>query len=554
MASVWYLGWASARIIGPSDWAAVGFADRPESRWDASNGFSIPHSEFTQGQLDYLDADVSFAVGAADGPRPGAVPEPASEAVTRGWVVERVAELQATLNDTYVRFQAGATWAGTLGPSQSLAGDYTGRWGVVGTGTDDRAALQAMLNAASQPDGVYQWSELKRRGVTVTLPAGVYLIGAPSDGQPSLVIPEGVTADFSQAMMFFDYPAAPTGGWSAILVKNSASLVVPSFMGPSQRNVAPGAPGTSNTAYLYDGVRVLGSNNGTTRVSARGASEIKGFKGASIRGIGAWVTRYDGPIVLSSDHGYIASNWPASNVYGYAHGTSLPGIISGVRLHTDAYFDGPYFNGSRMGGYLGVVTGDPTTPHNLDFTRSGGHQVYFKSTIFEHFANYALQVTGGLFSLTDCAFEECGLDNQSMAFFNSVQSVMIKNHRINYTGASVPGPAGTNINPFLPNILKIGATQNFTWEGGYYHNTYSTAKFADASAGVFDVLAPRVDANAFSTSSFMYTPLGRAISSGYTKAMKLGAAYLWVDANGVLRIKSTAPTSDLDGVAVGSQA
>jgi hypothetical protein len=304
---------------------------------------------------------------------------------------------------------------------------------------------------------------------------------------------------------------------------------------------------------LYDGIRVLGVNNVASTVRAIGASEVKGFRGASIRGIGSWVTRYDGPIVLSSDHGYIASNWPASNVYGYAHTAALPGIISGVRLHTDVYFDGPYCNGTRMGGVLGVVTGDPTTPHNLDFTRSGGFQVYFKSTIFEHFANYALQITGGLVSLTDCAFEECGLDNQSMAFFNSVQSVMIKNHRVNYTGASVPGPAGTNINPYLPNILKIASVQNFTWEAGYYHNTYSTAKFADAAAGVFDVLAPRVDVNAFATTSFMYTPLGRAISSGYTKALKLGAIYLWADANNVLRTKATAPTSDLDGVAVGSQ-
>jgi hypothetical protein len=257
--------------------------------------------------------------------------------------------------------------------------------------------------------------------------------------------------------------------------------------------------------------------------------------------------------MLSSDFGYIASNWPASNVYGYAHGTALPGIISGVRLHTDVYFDGPYFNGNRMGGYLGVVTGDPTTPHNLDFTRSGGHQAYFKSTIFEHFANYALQVTGGLFSLTDCAFEECGLDNQSMAFFNSVQSVMIKNHRINYTGAAVPGPAGTDIQPYLPTIIKIASTQRFTWESGYYRNTYSTAKFTDADATVYDVLAPRIDSNAFATTSNMYTPLGRAVSSGYTKALKLGSVYLWPDANGVLRIKSTVPTSDLDGTVVGAQ-
>jgi hypothetical protein len=461
-----------------------------------------------------------------------------------------VSTAQAT---AMAREQASTSFINSVGSKQNLAGDYTGRWGTVGTGTDDRAAIQAMLNAASQPSGVYQWSELTRRGVTVTIPAGVYILSAPSSGS-SLEIPEGVTADFSKAMMFFDYPAAPTGGWSAILVKNSASLIVPSFMGPSGRNSAPAAPGTSNTDRLYDGVRVLGVNNVTSIVRARTASEIKGFQGASIRGIGSWVTRYDGPIVMDSDFGYIASNWPASNVYGYAHTAALPGIISGVRLHTDCYFDGPYFNGTRMGGVLGVVTGDPTTPHNLDFTRSGGFQIYFKSVIFEHFANYAAYIPGGLVSMTDCAFEECALDNNSMAWFQTVQSVMIKNHRINYTGASVPGPAGTNISPFLPNMLKISSVQNFTWESGYYRNTYSTAKFADAASTVYDVLSPRIDSNAFSTSGFMYTPLGRSMSGGYTKALKLGSIYLWPDANGVLRTKATVPTSDLDGVAVGSQA
>lgn len=433
-------------------------------------------------------------------------------------------------------------------------GDYTGRWGTVGTGTDDRAAIQAKLNAAGQAAGTYQWSELVRRGIKYTLPAGVYIITAPSDGSPSLTIPEGVTADFSQAMIFFDYPAAATGGWSAILVKNSGNLVVPYFMGPSGRVTAPGAPGTSNTNRLYDGVRVLGSNNATTRITAVGASEIKGFQGASIRSIGGWVTRYDGPIVLSSDHGYIASNWPATNVYGYAHGTALPGIIGGVRLHTDAYFDGPYFNGSRAGGYLGVVSGDPTTPHELDYSRSGGHQVYFKSTIFEHFAAYAVRMTGGLVSFTDCAFEEVGLSDQGMVEFDTVQSIMFKNHRINYTGASVPGPAGTNLAPFLPVIIKIGSgIQRFTWEGGYYHNTYSNAKFANGSATVYDVLAPRCDSREFTTDSSMYTPLGRAVSGGYTKALKWGSVWMWPDAAGVLRISTVAPTADTDGVAVGSQ-
>lgn len=39
----------------------------------------------------------------------------------------------------------------------------------------------------------------------------------------------------------------------------------------------------------------------------------------------------------------------------------------------------------------------------------------------------------------------------------------------------------------------------------------------------------------------------------FSDPMPLGGAYLWVDATGDLRIKSTAPTTDLDGTVVGTQ-
>jgi hypothetical protein len=39
----------------------------------------------------------------------------------------------------------------------------------------------------------------------------------------------------------------------------------------------------------------------------------------------------------------------------------------------------------------------------------------------------------------------------------------------------------------------------------------------------------------------------------YTEAIAFGGYFLWVDATGVLRIKSGAPTSDTDGTVVGTQ-
>ncbi|HYH75039.1 MAG TPA: hypothetical protein VD735_03685 [Candidatus Saccharimonadales bacterium] len=421
--------------------------------------------------------------------------------------------LTGSVVNAAVPFQAANAWRNSLVVVQGVAGDYTGRYGVPGTGTDARASIQAALDEATEQDGNYWYAYLKRRAVTVRLPAGIYVLSARSDGQPSLTVPEGVHLDLSEAMLFFDYPATATGAWSAILLKNTASITLPSFMAPSARVSAPGAPGTSNTNLLYDGIRLLGNDNATSHVGARGAAEIKGFQGASIRGIGTWITRIDGAIKLNSSIGYVASNWPANNVYGYAHPSDMDGILSGgIRVHTDVYFTGVYFNENKYGGFIGAVSGDPANPHTLDFTHSGGLQAYFDQVVFEQFAARALYLTGSVVSLRDCAFEEVGDGGNGMAWLQSVQSVLISNHRVNYSGRSVPGPSGNTV-PFNDAVWKITSVSNITHEGGYVHNTFNASmKLFSAAAAVYHVLPPRVDAHEFPAGA-MYVPLGIATNA-----------------------------------------
>ncbi|UXE04784.1 hypothetical protein QEH44_gp48 [Arthrobacter phage Shambre1] len=92
MASVWYIGSALARIIPSEDWEEIGFPGRPETRWNAANGYSVHQSEFTAGQLAVLDAQDQFLLTLSDGPRPGVTPQPEREVVSRGWVLERINE------------------------------------------------------------------------------------------------------------------------------------------------------------------------------------------------------------------------------------------------------------------------------------------------------------------------------------------------------------------------------------------------------------------------------------------------------------------------------
>lgn len=89
--------------------------------------------------------------------------------------------------------------------------DYTGRIGTVRTGTDDRRAIQSALDAASDVSDPSYYGYLTRRSVTVKLPAGFYLISAPTDGTASLKVPSGVlliqaTQPYSLTCQLFPRP------------------------------------------------------------------------------------------------------------------------------------------------------------------------------------------------------------------------------------------------------------------------------------------------------------------------------------------------------------
>lgn len=70
MASVWYVGGASQRIITAAQWAGAGVAGATDSIWNQANGWSIPKSNFSAAQLTILgNHPGQFDVNAPDGPR-----------------------------------------------------------------------------------------------------------------------------------------------------------------------------------------------------------------------------------------------------------------------------------------------------------------------------------------------------------------------------------------------------------------------------------------------------------------------------------------------------
>lgn len=69
MASVWFIGNRSQRILSAADWANAGITGVQQNVWSVKNGWSIPESAFTSAQLLILEQNPEFQTGSPDGPR-----------------------------------------------------------------------------------------------------------------------------------------------------------------------------------------------------------------------------------------------------------------------------------------------------------------------------------------------------------------------------------------------------------------------------------------------------------------------------------------------------
>lgn len=299
---------------------------------------------------------------------------------------------------------------------------------------------------------------------------------------------------------------------------------------------------------VYDGVRLVGTDN-NSRVIGYKDSEIRGWQGACIRGVGAWITHIQGIRLTNSRYGYIASTWAEGYTLPYPSGAP----VSSNRVHTELTFTACQFVNLNKHGFVGSVTGanNASTLNNLDFSRSG-ISAHFVACSFENMSGYALNAAN-VFSLAirDCHLEEVGTGD-GMVCLNTVRVVEVSNLQINQAGRSVPAFNGAGRDtPNPSSVFKIGSgVLSLDIQGVYCHNSLRTGLLLlSASPASFRVAGVVTDERPFGIGPGVSGCQGAFHFQGtFSNPILIGTTRLWADAAGGLRQKANAnPTSDTDG-------
>jgi hypothetical protein len=354
-------------------------------------------------------------------------------------------------------------------PIYGAAGDYNGTQNTAGTGTDDRSAIQAALDAAYTP-GSGGHSDLTHSvSKLVKAPNGKYYISARPDGLPSLSVPPGVTLDLSEAELHFDRPpltynsnTAPNPLFCGILLGPLAHIILGKvIMKPDQDQTYGGTWYGMN----IDAIRVQESD--TSYIIGAGKDNlIIGWRGAGVRHIGClnsfvsnikfWANCFG---IVQSYFGTAYDGSVTGSGYTRYRGNTIPEGVSVALYVSHCTFLNLYKKGVLVG-----VDGDYHTP------AGGGFEVVTTS-----------KIAGGPVSLNQCSFENIG---EEVAYVQSDGGFFMSDIRIERSGWLGNG-SGTI---FAANVASV-KLDKVTWQqqGGTCYLASYTAPLAlvTPNPGVF---------------------------------------------------------------------
>lgn len=336
-------------------------------------------------------------------------------------------------------------------------GDYTGTGSTAGTGTDNRAAIQAALDDAftQGPAGVNDY--LNNISYRVVIPRGKYYIAAPADGSPSLVVPLKVELDFSEAELHFDIPAKVAGvvpvAWCAIKMGQQSGLIVGKMQTVAGRDQT--YSGTFYGMHL-DAIRLMESDGSAYIRGGGGEHSIRFFtRGACIRLVACWNTWIENLQFCASGFGVVGS------YYGNAFSSYTryrDELVEANNLQTSVYIRFCSFLGIHKRAVLMGVKGD-LNAFTDGAAGQGGTETF--ETAYR---------ASGICSIQQCAFETIA-ENVAFVYGQmalTVSDCMIETAGDNGSGTGVFNADGCRI-VSLSNIryVNVGSTA--------LHATYTAA-------------------------------------------------------------------------------
>lgn len=347
---------------------------------------------------------------------------------------------------------------------------------VSASSADIRQDLQAALDAAANGTSGDYWGFLTRVGQTVVLAPGVYRVSARSDGMPSIVVPRGVTLDFSGCTLAFEYPAAATTNWSGILAHSRAGLVIGKML---PRGTAPDA------AHVYDAVRAYQSDNGNHYRGTVGAS-VSGFQGAGFRLLGCYVTHITDVEVAFCSHGIIhghSSGLVPDGTAPYAVPAVTGQTVGASRRPTDLFVDTVEFTGIKGDVIVNGAVGSKEIPNALDWSNKSvtGGNLYLSDVVFEDTAARAIWARElSQVSLRNVHLEEIGAPQGSMIDLDVVYgNVTFQGIRINISGGRDTRNLAGEITRATPaGLFQLGGFQSLSVADMYLRNDLGDLYFS----------------------------------------------------------------------------
>lgn len=174
MPSVWFIGAAGERTITTAMWAQRGITGVAETTWNEDNGWSIPHTDLTAGQLTLLGQYTDFATNQADGPRqyygtagsPAMIYQPVSDLTSQE--LANVGEYMAidvhAFASLSIHAKGGAAGSSALQATFECSLDSTdginGTWFAIQGGRSDSPTVTLVTGSTTLAAGVgnaYSW-------------------------------------------------------------------------------------------------------------------------------------------------------------------------------------------------------------------------------------------------------------------------------------------------------------------------------------------------------------------------------------------------------------